>query len=89
MFYLHFHGILHRNLKPNNVLLDNFVFPKFSNFCLSKSEFTNQFDNNKSVAVSFKVTQMFMVPEIWSNSLYSKSSDYYEFEIVVYEIMTC
>ena len=37
MSYLHFHDILHRDLKPDNILLDDSLHPKVADFGLSKS----------------------------------------------------
>ena len=36
MEYLHEHGITHRDLKPDNILLDQFLHPKICDFGLSK-----------------------------------------------------
>lgn len=36
MKYLHHHKILHRNLKPENILLDENLYPKLAIFGLSK-----------------------------------------------------
>ena len=89
MSYLHSHEILHRDLKPDNILLDEYMFPKIGDFGLSKSydHQTNSFIN-QSAAGTLKGTPIFMSPEIWSKGEYSKSSDVYAFSIALFQIMT-
>ena len=36
MAYIHRLNILHRDLKPGNILLDEFLYPKIADFGLSK-----------------------------------------------------
>ena len=42
MPYLHSHDIIHRDLKPRNALINSFLFPKASDFSLSKSGTPNE-----------------------------------------------
>ena len=85
MRYLHSHGIIHRDLKPSNVLLDDFLFPKISDFGLS--EIIDSKTTNETVK-SYKGTPIYMSPEIWSKYQYSQASDVYAFSILLYEIIT-
>lgn len=83
MSYLHSHNILHRDLKTENILLDNYLHPKVSDFGLSKAE------QNLSMTInSTKGTPKCISPEIWLNNTYSKASDVYAFSILAYEILT-
>ena len=87
MSYLHGHGILHCDLKPDNILLEEFLFPKVSDSGLSKSDTSDVL--MKTTAGEVKRTPSFIAPEIWMNSEYSKAGDVYSFSIVVFEMITC
>ena len=67
MSYLHSHGILHLDLKPDNILLDDYLFPKVGDFGLSKSELesTQSSIRMKNNNINFTGTLMFIAPEIW------------------------
>ena len=84
MSFLHSKNILHRDLKPGNILLDDFLFPKladfgFSTFCSDK--------NDEKIQTGTIGTASFIAPEILKENKYSKSSDVYAFGMLVYEIM--
>lgn len=83
MSYLHSREIIHRDLKPANILLDEFLFPKISDFGLSK--IIGNDDNN--IRSGFKGTYAYSAPEMFRNE-YSKKGDVFAFAIIVYEIVT-
>ncbi|KAK8871844.1 hypothetical protein M9Y10_007587 [Tritrichomonas musculus] len=83
MSYLHHQEILHRDLKPANILIDQYLFPKISDFGLSK----DIGDYNELLSSGFKGTYAYSAPEIFQNE-YSNAGDVYAFAIIVYEIMT-
>lgn len=81
MSYLHSHNILHRDIKPEHILLDDKFHPKLTGFILSKQIS----DVSRPVLVG---TPAYLAPEIIKNKMYSKSSDVYAFSMVIYEILT-
>ena len=85
MKYLHSLNIIHRDLKPGNVLLDQYLFPKLTDFGLSK---INELDNNNVQHSNIIGTPPYTAPEIWYEYKHSKSSDVYAFAMIVYEIIT-
>ena len=87
MSYLHSLNILHRNLKPSNILLDELIHPKLSDFGFAKSIDDKDTDNNMSPKCLLG-TYPYISPEIYENQEYSKASDVYAFSLIVYEILT-
>ena len=88
MSYLHSLNILHRDLKTENIFLDEYLFPKIGDFGLSKElseETTNTGFENES---GIKGTYAYLDPVAWKTGVYEKSCDVYSFAIIVYEIVT-
>lgn len=84
--YLHDNDILHLDVKPDNVLLNNFLFPILTDFGLSKSQ--DEIQRNRSNSQIFG-TLFFMAPELFNDDdAYSEKADVYAFAILVYEIIT-
>ena len=82
MNYLHSQGIIHRDLKLANILLDESFNPKLSDFGLLMK------DSEKTDEVVTVGTGPYIAPEIWKNNNYSKASDVYAVGILVYELVT-
>lgn len=80
--YLHSLNIIHRDLKPANILLDDYLFPKISDFGLSK-----QINLENQQNSGFKGTYAYTAPEVFEGK-YSKAGDVYAFALIVYEIIT-
>lgn len=78
MLYLHSNDLIHGNLKPSNILLDDFYHPKITDFYYS----------------NFKITQHLMInsiyssPETISKLERSKFSDVYSFALLAYSIIS-
>lgn len=90
MKYLHQQGILHRDLKSQNILMDDLLCPKIADFGLSKmtTDSSNSSSMNLQSVNQMKGTPLYMAPEILAGDPYSKEADVYAFSIIVYEIVT-
>ncbi|KAM3296920.1 hypothetical protein ACQJBY_039003 [Aegilops geniculata] len=84
LFYLHEKRILHLDLKPSNILLDDYMVPKISDFglsrCLDKDQ-TRIFTSN------ILGTMGYLAPEFYGGEL-SFASDIYSLGIIIVEILT-
>ncbi|KAK8844370.1 hypothetical protein M9Y10_024227 [Tritrichomonas musculus] len=85
MKYLHSCKIIHLDLKPGNVLLDENFYPYISDFGLSK---ISEYSLSKNFFESFAGTPSYMAPEIISDIPYTYKVDVYSFSIIAYEIIT-
>ena len=88
MAYLHANKVIHRDLKPDNILVDSYLHPKISDFGLSKLTDFLSVSMNFQSQKGLKGTPIYMAPEIYANEEYSTASDVYAFAFIVYEIMT-
>jgi serine/threonine protein kinase len=82
--YLHSKGVVYRDVKPENILIDADGHVKLTDFGLSKADLKA----NNDMTESFCGTTEYLAPEIIKEKQYSYSVDWYSLGLVMYEMLT-
>ncbi|KDO19245.1 TKL protein kinase [Saprolegnia parasitica CBS 223.65] len=81
LVYLHKHRILHRDLKPLNVLLNRNGEVKLADFGISREDATN----NMTAGIG---TWLWMAPEVFDDCDYGVEADIHSFGVILTELDT-
>jgi tRNA A-37 threonylcarbamoyl transferase component Bud32 len=79
--YLHTHGIVYRDIKPDNILIDEDGYLKLADFRMSKMLKDQEKD------FSLCGTPEYFAPEIITREGHNKSADWWSYGILLYEML--
>lgn len=81
LFYIHSKNIVHRDVKPENLVFDSAGFLHLTDFGIARIRTSDMSANSSG-------TPGYMAPEVMSRQNHSFEADYYACGIILYEIMT-
>ena len=84
--YAHAEGIIHRDIKPDNILLDERSGAMLSDFGFARLLGTSSL--TQSISGGIVGTPAYIAPEIWEDAEATPATDVYALGCVVYEMLT-
>lgn len=82
LHYLHSHRVIHRDMKPQNVLVGAGGRVKLCDFGFARAMSTNTM-----VLTSIKGTPLYMAPELVQEQPYDHSADLWSLGVILYELV--
>ena len=85
--FIHENGVMHRDLKPGNILFDQHGTVRISDLGFAKAILS---DTSTSLSMSGGLigTPAYMAPEIWRGKPATPQSDIYSLGCIIYEMLT-
>ncbi|PJF29563.1 MAG: serine/threonine protein kinase, partial [Phototrophicales bacterium] len=83
--YAHQQGVIHRDIKPGNVMFDIHGFPYLVDFGIARLNVGGQELTLAGMTVG---TPYYMAPEMWGPGELTKHVDQYAMAVMVYEMLT-
>ena len=87
LLYLHQHGVIHRDIKPDNVLITKQGTVKLCDFGIAILATHNTLTSNITASGSFVGTLRYAAPEMVDSQHYGPASDIYALAITVLEML--
>lgn len=81
MKFMHSRNLIHRDLKPDNILLSEDLRPYVTDFGLARGD-----DDDLSKTSHAGFLPMYKAPEILNNREYTKIADLYSYGIILYQL---
>ena len=85
--YAHQHGVIHRDLKPNNVLLDDQDNAYLTDFGIAKMLAGTTGTHSLTATGSVMGTPAYMAPEQWRSEPVDARTDIYALGVILYEML--
>ncbi|PSN39585.1 hypothetical protein C0J52_18754 [Blattella germanica] len=82
LYYLHSHRVLHRDLKPQNILIEANGVAKLCDFGFARS-----MSSGTHVLTSIKGTPLYMAPELIEEKPYDHNADLWSLGCIIYELL--